>query len=97
MPFFEKSREDNCYIDSDRYVPVAVISYTSAVGDITPMRFKMQMPDESIETINIDGIKSHKDIPLGISYCCIVSAYGHQQQIILNYYIRDHRWVMIKS
>lgn len=96
MPFFEKERENNIVIDNDRYQPIAVLAYTSAAGEITPMRFKMQLPDESIETVNIDGIKSHKDIPGGINYCCLVTTYGHQKQVTLRYFIREHLWVLLK-
>ena len=96
MPFFEPSRSDKIVIDYDRYMPVAVICVYEADGTVTPMRFKYQEKDESKVTVNIDSISSRKNIRGGYSFACLATNYGRQQQVILNFYIDLHLWVMLK-
>lgn len=97
MPFFEKPKNFNIDIDYDRYMPVAVLACYQEDGKIIPMRIKFKAPDESLITVDVDGVRSTKDILGGFSFCCLVTNYGRQQQVILNFYIKEHLWVMERT
>lgn len=93
MPFYEPQKSNKFNIDFEYYKPVKVIFCCESDGKITPMRFKVALVDDTEETYNIDGITQTKDIPGGVSFRCLITCYGRQQAITLNYYYEDHIWV----
>lgn len=96
MPFFNSFNDPQYYIDLNKLVPVAVVVNFANDGRMQPIYVRVVMNDESEETITIDGVQSHKEIPGGISYTCNVKIGNRQRHIILNYYVKNHIWYMAK-
>jgi hypothetical protein len=96
MPFFNSPAEPHCYVDTSKFTPVAVIVNFSVEGKMMPIYLRYIHADQSEETIKIDGIKYTKDMLGGFSMCCIISLYGYNREVILNYYVKDCRWYMAK-
>lgn len=96
MPFFESKEKPKFEIDYNKYKPISVIVNSNIEGDMRPEIIRYTNPDESIETVKIQGIKFHRDVPHGILYCCIVHQYGVQKQIRLIFYVMEHIWVIEK-
>jgi hypothetical protein len=96
MPFFTPSKDTKTYIDFDRYQPVSVICCTLADGSMTPMRFKIALPDKSEETYNITGITQTKEYRDRIAFRCLFTSGKRQQAIMLEFYIEDHVWVTLR-
>lgn len=96
MPFFNSYNEPQYFIDPNKFTPVSVVVNFAPDGRMLPIYIRVILPDESEETIAIDGVKSHKEIQGGISYCCLVKIANRQKQITLNYYVKSHAWYMGK-
>ena len=96
MPFFEPNREKPVVIDYEKYKPVTVMCYTSEEGVTTPLRFKHENPDESLETLEIKQITNRKEFKGGFSYICLCESYGRVKQVILSYYKDYYIWVTRK-
>lgn len=97
MPFFEPFRSEPEYINRSLYKPVDVIACTFADGKIQPMRCKYELPDESLVTVNIEGIKLTKEIRGGVSFACVATMYGRKIDFTLAYFFREHTWFIAKS
>jgi hypothetical protein len=96
MAFFTAPKDTKTVIDFDRYQPVSVIYCTLSDGTMTPMRFKIALPDESEETYNITGITQTKEYRDRISFLCLFTSGKCQQAIMLEFYIKDHVWVTLR-
>ena len=96
MPFFEPVKINKFKIDEERYMRIAMIFCTEADGKITPLRFKYQEKDETRVTVNVDAIRSRKQIPNGISFDCYVTANGIRKLVTLICYPSELIWVMPK-
>lgn len=96
MPFFERVKNDKFVIDEKRYMRIAMISCTEADGKITPIRFKYQEQDETLVTVNVDAVRSRKQVPNGISFDCFVTANGIRKLVTLICYPSELIWVMPK-
>lgn len=96
MPFIKPNNEPQCYVDPNKFIPVAVIANFARDGKMMPIYLRYIHRDESEETLKIDGIKYTKDIIGGFSLCCIINVHGYNREVILNYYIKDCRWYMAK-
>lgn len=96
MPFFTPTKHEEFHINYDLYQPIAVYYYTSSEGEVTPLKFKYETPDFTIETIEIKEIKIRKDIRNGVSYTCLCKNYGRLQQIVIMFYSKQCTWVMQK-
>lgn len=96
MPFYQPSREQPVVIDYNKFDPIAVLSYTTTEGEVTPMRFKCKNPDESIETVYIDQITNRKVYPSILEFHCLCENYGALKKVVLRYYKEYFIWVMAK-
>lgn len=94
MPFFELSKSEKITIDYDRYQPVYMVSCTETDGKVTPIRFKYAEKDETRVTVNINEIRNRKAVKGGLSFTCLVTAYGRQKLVTLIFYTEQHIWVM---
>lgn len=97
MPFFQMPKNLDVEIDFDKYMTVDVMSCTEQDGKIIPMLIRCEMPNQERITIKLDGVRSTKDILGGISFLCLATNYGRQQQVNLIFYYRQHVWVMPKK
>lgn len=77
-------------------VPIQLISSCSTLGDFTPLRFRIELEDHSLETVTIDRILSHKDITFNgikeIQYVCQAQISGQMRLFTLKYNIASHKW-----
>ena len=96
MPFFTPSKHEELNINYDLYQPVAVYYYTSSEGEATPLKFKYETPECTIETVEISQIQNRKSIRNGYSYTCLCYSYGRPRQVVLYFYIDKMMWVMQK-
>ncbi len=96
MPFFPPFKDEPSYINHDIYKPIDVIFCTHSNGKIEPMRCKYVLPDESVETINIDGISITKDIRGGVSFSCVATMYGKRINFTLAYFYVEHTWYIAR-
>lgn len=96
MPFIKPSYEPTTFIDYNKHSPISVVTNFAPSGKMLPIYIRYIHPDQSEETIKVDGVKYTKDIQGGIVYCCLVTISNYQKQIFLTYYIKEHLWVIAK-
>lgn len=81
-------------------IPIQMISVCSTVGDITPMRFRYEDEDHSIETVSIDSVLAHKDTAYNgireIQYTCRAKIGGLFRYFLITYNINSHKWRLFK-
>lgn len=81
-------------------IPVQMISVCSTVGDITPMRFRFESEDHSIETVSIDSVLARKNTGYNgiveIQFTCRASISGIFRYFILIYNITSHKWRLFR-
>jgi len=81
-------------------IPIQLISSCSTMGNITPIRFRMEHEDHSLETVNIDGIISHKDVNYNgikeIQFTCRANIERDMRIFIICYNINSHKWRLFK-
>lgn len=77
-------------------VPVDIISYCNTLGDIRPIRMRMENEQHERVTVDIREIAYQKEIkPSGlpiISYGCKLLWDGQERLIELYYHAHTHRW-----
>ena len=96
MPFYQQPKTYKIDIDYDNYQPVAVYAYTDAEGKSTPLKIKIDLPDESRITIPVDGLRLSKELPGRTLYNCYVTLNGRKQLIDIIYYQEQGLWVTPK-
>lgn len=94
-PFFEPFKINKFALDEERYMRIDVIFCTESDGKITPLRFRYQEVDERV-TLNVDAVRSRKQVPNGISFDCFVTANGIRKLVTLICYPSELIWVMPK-
>lgn len=81
-------------------IPIQMISCCSTAGNITPMRFRFENPDHTMETVNVDSVLAHKDVSYnGINemvFTCQATINGIARLFTLKYNIRSHKWIMFR-
>lgn len=96
MPFFQSSESSKFEIDFTKYQPIAVYSYTDVDGKITPIKFKMDLPDATRVTVDIESIRSTKDIYGGVSYSCYAMVNGTRQLFVIVFFSEPMLWCLRK-
>ena len=96
MPFYTPSDNPSIFIDYDKCTPVSVIINFAPDGRMLPVFLHYIYPDQSEETLKIDGVISTKDIVGGVSYYCYITVNGWRRRIALTYYVKEHLWVINK-
>lgn len=82
-------------------VPVDVISFCSADGQIRPLRFRMEDENHQLLRIDIDEVISSKDIQYaGIEakiFLCRAMVEERKWLFELRYTIRSHNWCLLRK
>jgi len=77
-------------------VPVQMISVCSTVGNLTPMRFRFENEDHTLETITVDSVLGHKETNFNgireIQYTCRATIHNTCRIFILKYSVGTTRW-----
>ena len=81
-------------------VPVDVIFLSDATGNICPLRIRAQAGGEEAVVANVTEILSHGECKYygaeSHTFLCRVRSGGRSSVLELKYYVRDHRWVLMK-
>ena len=96
MQFKKPYHEPQYFIDPNKLSPATVVVNFAPDGKMLHIFLRITHPDQSEKTVKIDGVKYTKDIQGGFSYCCLITINNWQKQIILNCYVKDHTWYMMK-
>jgi len=96
MPFYQPPKNFKTEIDYDKYQTVAVYAYTDMDGKSTPLKMKIDLPDESRVTVPIDGVRTTKELPGRDLFNCVVTLNGRKQLIDIVYYKEQGLWVTEK-
>ena len=86
-------------MDGQMY-PIQLISVTSTLGDITPMRFRYESPEHELITVKVDEVHARKEMSIGmggsIIYTCASEIDGQMILYELRYEIGSHKWIFIR-
>jgi hypothetical protein len=97
MPFFTPFKNNEEFsINYDIYQRVAVYYYTSSESEVTPLKFKYETKDCSIETVEINQILVRNEKDKVYRFTCSCTNYGRSQQVNLIFYSKQSIWVMRK-
>lgn len=96
MPFYQPPKNFKVDIDYDIYQPIAVYAFTDMDGKSTPLKLKIDLPDESRITVAIDGVRTTKELQGRILYNCFVTLNGRKQLIDIIYYREQGLWIIEK-
>ena len=81
-------------------IPIQMISVCSTMGDFTPMRFRFESEEHTVETVKIDQILAHKDTTFNgikeIQYTCQAIIGNEIRLFIIIYNISSHKWRLFK-
>ncbi|SMC29583.1 hypothetical protein SAMN02745134_03945 [Clostridium acidisoli DSM 12555] len=80
--------------------PIEVISYTDDKGELRPIRFRLQMDDESVKVIKIDkiivkNIEKLAGNPMFVFQCQSLID-GIQKQFEIKYELQTCKWILFK-
>lgn len=80
--------------------PIEVISYTDSKGDVRPLRFKLQMEDETIKVIKVDKVIVKETEKLAgnhmIVFKCQSLIDDVQKQFEIKYELNTCKWILYK-
>lgn len=85
----------------EKNIPVDVICICSSDGEIRPLRFRMEQPEQILERVDIDEIVCmtqvrHTGAEATIYRCR--AAIGNQAWMFdLKYLVRGHRWYLTQK
>ncbi len=77
--------------------PIQMISVTSTLGDMTPLKFRYENEAHELITVKVDDVCARKELSLGfggsIIYTCASSL--DEQRILyeLRYEVGSHKWI----
>lgn len=75
--------------------PVAVRASFNTVGDFVPRSFCIEDDTEELFKYDISSIRAIKDDKYMVKiFHCTYDAYGFRNDIVLNYDVSKHLWVM---
>lgn len=81
-------------------IPIQMISVCSTMGEFTPMRFRFESEDHSIETVKIEQVLSHKDTAFNgireIQYTCQALIGSELKLFVIAYNINSHKWRLFR-
>lgn len=80
--------------------PIEMVSYTKINGEIHPIRFRMQLEDESVKVIKVDRIITKSDEKLAgnnmIIFRCQSVINGVQTLFEIKYELSTCKWMLFK-
>ena len=81
-------------------VPIDTISFCNTLGEIKPMRIRIENEAHERIIADIKEIAYHKETkPSGITvlvYGCKLILFGEERLIELHYYTDTHRWTLFR-
>ncbi|MDF2820279.1 MAG: hypothetical protein K0R15_720 [Clostridiales bacterium] len=81
-------------------IPVEAISVCNTIGDIRPMRIRLEDDNHQLMILNVNEIIYSKECNLsGIisyRYGCKVHIHGVERLIELMYNVQSHKWTILK-
>jgi hypothetical protein len=81
-------------------VPIDMISFSSSLGDIRPMRIRLENEAHERVAVDIKEIAYRKETkPSGMTilvYGCKLMLYGEERLIELHYYKDTCRWTLFR-
>ena len=97
---YDKSVKEDYAMEQTVNIPIQLISCCSTMGDITPLRFRFELEDHSLVTVNIDKILAHKDTSFNgireIQYTCQANIAEEMKLFTLTYNINSHKWKLFR-
>ena len=81
-------------------VPVEMISKCSTLGEMIPIKFRMESTSHEIITAKVDEIVYKKESNFAgvktFEYGCKINLEGKEQLLELSYQVASHKWVIKK-
>jgi len=81
-------------------IPVQVITVVDTTGDMTPLRFRYEAEDHSLQTVNIEKTISRQDCNYVGQQCVkyVCKAVKDEREVLfeMKYLIASHKWVLSK-
>lgn len=96
MAYGKYNEQHKVELDNTLYCPVSVNCTFNVLGEVRPDYVQIINPDESNETFKIQGIKSHKSIPYGIQFVCLINDCDIQKEIKLSFFTQKCIWAIEK-
>ena len=82
-------------------IPVETISMCNAVGDIVPLRIRIESDNYQLVTASISEILyTNENNFAGVKtfdYCCRAFIDGREQLLELRYHVANHKWTIRKA
>lgn len=79
--------------------PIQLISVTSTLGDITPLRFRYENTDHEMITVSVDEVHAKKEMTIGkggsIIYTCASVIDDAKMLYQIRYEIGTHKWIFM--
>ncbi|SHJ56944.1 hypothetical protein [Parasporobacterium paucivorans] len=79
-------------------IPIEAISLFSTLGDIRPLRIRLEDNEHRLITLNIDEVVYCRESSLlGINtfqYVCRIHLEGHERLVELLYNVASHKWIL---
>lgn len=80
--------------------PIEVVSYTNNEGDIRPLRFRLQMDDETIKVIKVDKVIVKKTEKLAGNIMLVFKCQSLIDDVLklfeIKYDLKTCRWMLYK-
>lgn len=81
-------------------VPVEMISRCSTLGEIIPIKFRMENASHEIITAKVEEVVYKKESNFAgirtFEYGCKINLEGREQLLELSYQVTSHKWVVKK-
>lgn len=79
-------------------LPVKMLSVCDTAGEITPVRFRLELEDHLLRTVHITQVVSRQAVQyVGIEafvYLCKAELDERERLFELRYTVRSHKWVL---
>ncbi|MBM7871695.1 hypothetical protein JOC70_003205 [Clostridium pascui] len=80
--------------------PIEVVSYTNDKGDVRPLRFRMQMEDETIKVIKVDKVIVKETEKLAGNIMLVFKCQSLINDVLklfeIKYDLKTCRWMLYK-
>ena len=81
-------------------IPIDIISFCNTLGEIKPMRIRLENEAHERITADITEIAYRKEIkPAGLTiliYGCRLMLFGEEHLIELHYHLDSHKWTLFR-
>ena len=80
--------------------PIEVISYTDNKGELRPLRFRLEMEDETVKVIKIDKVIGKETEKLAGNYMMVFKCQSLIDNVVrlfeIKYELQTCKWVLFK-